>query len=113
MKKLQFKVLLLILILAGTTLDLAAQTRINFRRGSTSATVKGTLASQGKRSYVLSARSGQTISANVSSPSSGCVGFTGSGESSYSDSTTSGNNYISLSNFCRGSVKFTLTVSIQ
>ena len=46
-----------------------SQTRIRFARGRTSATVSGTVAGYGSRSYVLGASRGQTMTVRVSSGS--------------------------------------------
>ena len=92
--------------------DATAQTwtRIRFARGRTSTTVTGTIGGSGHRKYVLGARAGQTLSANISS-SSGCV-VLGSGQTSTSYSTDQGDNVIDVFNNCRGGARFTLTVSI-
>lgn len=110
MKKLSAHLLILVMVLMGAVMDTPAQTRIRFGRGSTSASVSGTLQSHGTRTYVLGARAGQRLTANVSSRG-GCVIFAGS--SSISMITEDGNNYLDISNECRGAVRYTLTVSIR
>jgi hypothetical protein len=115
MKKLNTKAFILILILIVSSSDIFAQTRIRFVRGSTSATVSGTIGGAGgdwERGYVLRARYGQYLSANVSSRG-GCVQFTENGTTSLGLTTRSGDNYIYLNNGCRNSTRFTLTVSIS
>ena len=109
MKKLNVKTLFLLVILLISSSDLLAQTRIRFARGRTSATVSGKMV-YGERSFVLGARYGQYLSANVSSRN-GCVKFSNGGTST-SYITRSGNNYLYLINACRQTT-FTLTVSIQ
>jgi hypothetical protein len=111
MKKLNVKAFILILILGLSTTDVLAQSRIRFARGSTSATVSGNLIGNGSRSYVLGARYGQYLSANVSSRN-GCVTFS-NGATSTSYITKSGNNYLYLNNGCGRQTGFTLTVSIN
>ena len=90
--------------------EASAQTRIRFARGRTSSSVAGQIASGGVRTFVLGARDGQTLSANVSSKS-GCVKFT-EGSTSTSFATTSGDNFMSITNYCGRATSFLLTVSI-
>ena len=65
---------LLLLFITTLSTGLVAQTRVRFARGQTSTSISGTLGSIGERDFVLSARSGQYLSANVSS-GGGCVKF--------------------------------------
>ena len=88
----------------------AAQTRIRFARGRTSATVSSTIGARGQRKYVLGAMAGQTLSANVSSRN-GCV-VLGNQLTSESYTTDRGDNWIDIFNNCRSTTTFTLTVSI-
>lgn len=111
MKKIIVKVVVLFLIIISSSSDLLAQTRIRFARGRTSASVSGVIGGSGGRSYVLGARYGQYLSANISSRN-GCVTFS-NGATSTSYITRAGNNYLYLSNGCRGQTGFTLTVSIN
>lgn len=83
--------------------------RISFSRGSSQSTVSGTVASQ--RSYVLAARSGQYLSASVSS-GGGCVTFT-NGSTGMSYTTGGGDNRVTLVNKCGSQSSFSLTVSIR
>ena len=98
-----------ILLLGGY--DLFAQTRLRFRRGSTSTSVSGKLAPGGSRSFVLAASSGQTLTANISS-GNGRVLFEDGGTSTEFQ-TDRGDNYISISNNGGRTTNFTLTVSIR
>jgi hypothetical protein len=109
MKKIILKSLALTLILSSTGFDILAQTRIRFARGRTSATVSGRIF-YGERSFVLGARYGQYLSANVSSRN-GCVKFS-NGATSTNYITRSGNNYLYLVNGC-GTTVYSLTVSIN
>ena len=88
----------------------SAQTRIRFARGRTSATVTSTIRGNGQRKYILSARAGQTLSANISSRN-GCV-VLGNQLTSESYTTDRGDNWIDIFNNCRSATTFTLTVSI-
>jgi len=62
------------------------------------------------RSLVLSCRSGQSLSANVSSRSN-CVTFRGGG-TSLATGTSGGDNYITVSNNCSSVAHFTVNISI-
>ncbi len=95
----------------GACVEAAAQTRIRFATGRTSATVAGSVVRYGARSYVLTARYGQFLSANISS-SSDCITFDNRATST-SYVTRAGNNYLRLRNGCGRTVNFTLTVSIN
>ena len=106
-------VLSLILILADS--DVLAQSRIQFRRGSSSATVSGTIPANGMRSYVLRAGRGQSLTATLSS-GNGKVDFT---QGNLHDTQFSrilernGDVYIDIDNHGNRATKFSLTVSIQ
>jgi hypothetical protein len=110
MKKLVLK-LVFLSIMAASGMVVSAQSRISFARGRTSATVSGKINGQMDRSYVLTARYGQVLSANISS-SNGCVQFT-NGATSITYITESGNNFLYIINRCRNTTSFTITVSIN
>ena len=119
MKKTISTVLVLLLSIMLAASDLSAQTRINFKRGSSSATVKGTIgvnrgvAGANYRAYVLRARAGQTISATVSSRN-GKVAFADNDETSYTIVTDSSGDYtIRIYNGGANSTTYTITVSIR
>jgi hypothetical protein len=95
----------------GAYADLSAQTRIRFARGRTSTTVSGSVGAGGVRRYVLGARYGQALSGNVSSRGD-CVKFT-EGATSVGFTTDAGDNWLSVTNYCRRPVSFTMTVSIN
>ncbi len=111
MKRSNSTAFVLVLILVISSFSAFAQTRIRFARGRTSTSVSGTVGGYGERSFVLDARYGQYLSANVSSRN-GCVKFS-NGATSTSYTTDSGSNYLYLSNGCRRQTSFTLTVSIS
>jgi hypothetical protein len=100
-------VLVAVTILGSASL---AQTRIRFARGRTSASVSSSIGGKSQRKYMLAAREGQTLSANVSSRN-GCV-VLGNQETSTSYETDAGDNYIDLFNRCGTATSFTLTVSV-
>ncbi len=56
-----------LLIIGMSNSAVFSQTRIRFARGKSSATVSGNLAAQARRSYVVGASRGQTMTVSVSS----------------------------------------------
>ena len=83
--------------------------RINFHRGNDRETISGVVGSQ--RSYVLRARNGQSLSANIEAKNS-CVVFR-NGSTSASFTTVNGDNLLTLMNNCGGQSSFSLTVYIR
>ncbi len=67
LKKLGLKIAILTMIFLMAASDSMAQTRINFKRGSSSATIKGTLAAGATKGYRLRAAQGQKLSGTLSS----------------------------------------------
>ena len=111
MKKLLSVVAVSVVLTAIFVSDASSQTRIRFARGRTSASVAGYLAGNEIRAFVLAARNGQQLTANVSS-GNGCVKFVGEGTSQ--DFTTSGgDNGLRIINDCGRRTNFTLTVSVH
>src|SRR5260370_42349771 len=110
LKKAMTRILMLTMVLLLTNSYLFAQTRIRFRRGSTSATVSGRIAAGARRSFVLRASAGQSLSATTSSRN-GCAVFENGG-TSMNYTTRWGDNYIYITNTCGDSTRFSLTVSI-
>ena len=98
-------------ILLASVAEVSAQTRIRFARGRTSASVSGVVRPGSTRWYVLGASRGQQLSGNVSSRN-GCVKFT-EGSTSMGFTTDSGDNRISVTNYCRSTTSYTMTVSIN
>ncbi len=82
-----------------------ATTRLNFGRGAVSTSFSGDLNPSGSRSLVLACRSGQSLTANVSS-GGGCV------KASYRSITNSGDNYVTLTNSCSTVTHFSVSVTV-
>lgn len=115
MKKFGVKLLILSMAMLITCADLFAQTRVRFKRGSSSATVSGTLGAGVTRGYVLGARRGQILTATLSS-GNGQVDFTQGNlhDTQYSATVErNGDVYISIDNHGRRATNYTLTISIQ
>lgn len=83
--------------------------RINFRRGTVGETVEGVV--DRDKSYVLRAKKGQSLSANVSS-SNNCVIFD-SGSTTVNFITAAGDNSLVVVNNCGGKSDFRLVVDIR
>ncbi len=106
----RFLLLTLVVLLASS--EIFAQKRIRFARGRTSATVSGSIKSGGKRTFVIRARQGQTLTAVVSS-SNGEVTFD-TDEVNLSITTVAGDNVITIMNpTVVGATRYSLEVSIR
>ena len=110
-KKLGIQFLALALVMLFTNSNLLAQkaTRIKFKRGTSSASVSGTLAPGKSRTYVMRAGEDQELQAVVS----GKNVLLDNGMLTMSYNTPNGDNFIEVKNHGKTSTKFTLTVSIQ
>jgi len=88
----------------------ASTTRLKFARGAYSTSYGGDVNPGDARSLVLACRSGQSLSANVSS-SGGCVTFRGGG-TSFRTTTNGGDNYVTVTNSCSKVVRFSVSISV-
>ncbi len=84
-------------------------TRLKFGRGSYSTSFSGDVNPGDSRSLVLACKYGQTLSATVSG--GGCITFR-SGGTSMRSTTSSGDNYLYLTNNCQQVTRFTVSVSV-
>ncbi len=115
LKNFGLKITVLAMILLTAVSDSSAQTRIRFKRGSSSATISGTLAAGATRGFVLRATQGQVLSGTLSS-TNGKADFTQGSlhDTQYSQTVESnGDVYISVDNHGTRATKFTMTISIQ
>jgi hypothetical protein len=85
-------------------------TRLKFSRGSYSTSFGGDINPGDQRSLVLSCRSGQSLSANLTS-AGGCVTIRGGGNSMRT-TTSGGDNYVTVSNNCSSVARFTISISV-
>jgi len=115
LKKISAQFLMLTLALSLMISDSAAQTRIRFARGRTSATVSGGLAAGASRSYILGASAGQLMRVRVSSRTGGATVDIGGND--VGTGTTirlrSTDDYIITVHNNGRATSYTLTVSIQ
>jgi hypothetical protein len=113
-RKISLQVLALALILMCSGGDLSAQTRISFRRGSSSATVRGKIGPKGYSEYVVNGRAGQVLSIEITSGNGAVIvnAGTASGKS-FSLDMTGGDHLLSIVNTGRSPTSYSLTVSIR
>jgi hypothetical protein len=110
---LQFIAVALVLIVSSAQLA-AQQTRINFRRGSSSATVRGRIGPKGYLEYVVNGRAGQLMSIEITSGNGAVIVNAGSASGkSFSLDMSGGDHVLSIVNTGRGSTSYTLTVAIR
>lgn len=114
-KKFAVKLTMLSLVLTFCVSELTAQTRINFKRGRSSATVSGNIGASGERRYVLRGKAGQNITVNLNSS----TGLVTAATRAASPNTSfdyqlerDGDIYIDVFNEGRAT-KFTMTVAIR
>lgn len=115
LKKFGMQFLALAMVLSLACVDLTAQTRVRFRRGSNSSTLSGRLMPGGARSYVLRASRGQVLTATLSS-GNGKVDFMQGNvhDTQYSQTVNeNGDVEISIDNHGNRATRYTLTISIQ
>lgn len=113
-RRTSLQVVALCLVLILSTADLIAQRRISFRRGSSSATVRGKIGANGYGEYVINGRAGQVISIEITSVNGKVIvnAGTASGKS-FSLDMTGGDHLLSIVNTGRSPTSYTLTVSIK
>lgn len=103
-----------LLIIVASSSDLLAQKRISFRRGSSSATVKGRIAAKGYTEYVINGRAGQLMTIKISSGNGAVTVNAGSASGKdFSLEMSGGDHLLSIVNTAAGATTYTLTVSIQ
>lgn len=114
LRKVCLKTVALTLILIFSGAHLLAQKRISFRRGSSSATVRGKIAGRGYEEYLVNGQAGQLMSIEITSGNGAVVvnAGTASGKS-FSVDMSGGDHMLSIVNQGRGATNYTLTVSIK
>lgn len=101
-------------VLFLTSPDLIAQTRIKFRRGTSSATRRGGIAPNGYKEYVIDGRAGQVMSINIKSGNGKVIVNAGSASGkNFSLDMSGGDHLLSIVNTGNTGTTYTLTVSIR
>ena len=108
----QIIALALILILSNS--DSLAQKRISFRKGTSSATVRGKIGAKGYLEYLVNGQAGQVMSIEITSGNGAVVinAGTASGKS-FSLDMSGGDHMLSVVNTGKSATNYTLTVSIK
>ncbi|MDQ2746527.1 MAG: hypothetical protein M3T96_04620 [Acidobacteriota bacterium] len=111
LRKITIQLLAVSMMLVMLNGDIFAQkgTRINFKRGASSASVSGALPPGGKRTYVMRVREDQEINAVVS----GAGVSLDNGMLTMKYNAPNGDNFIEVINRTKKATKYTLTVAIQ
>ena len=104
----------LAVMLALLGVDLKAQKRISFRRGSSSATVRGKIGAKGYLEYLINGQAGQVMSIEITSGNNSVIVIAGTASGkSFSLDMTGGDHLLSVVNTGRSPTNYTLTVSIR
>lgn len=117
LKKFTTQILMAAMILLLSCSDLVAQTRIRFRKGTTSATFSDKLTEGGQKYFVLNAKAGQKVTIRVTSGNNKVIvvglGIGDAGGAVLSEKIqNSGDNSIALKNTGKAT-NFRMTVSIR
>lgn len=113
-KKTSLKVVALALVLVFSGIDLMAQKRISFRRGTSSATVRGRIGANGYLEYMVNGRAGQVMSIQITSGNGNVVVNAGTATGkNFSLDMTGGDHMLSIVNPGHGATTYVLTVSIK
>ena len=112
--KTRMQVLVLVLMMILSTTDVLAQKRISFRRGTSSATVRGRIGSNGYIEYLINGRAGQVMSIEITSGNGAVIvnAGTASGKN-FSLEMSGGDHLLSIVNTARSGTNYTLRVSIR
>ena len=104
--------LLLMTVLCNT--DLLAQKRISFKRGTSSATVRGRIAANGYTEYLINGREGQVMTIAIASGNGAVVVNAGTATGKdFSLDMSGGDHLLSIMNTAKTGTNYTLTVSIR
>ena len=109
----QIIALALILILSSSQ-SLAQNKRISFRKGASSATVRGKIGANGYLEYMVNGKAGQVMSIEITSGNGAVVvnAGTASGKN-FSLDMSGGDHMLSVVNTGKSATNYTLTVSIK
>ena len=116
LRKVSVQVVALLMITVMSSADTLAQKRISFRRGASSATVRGKISASpnGYTEYVINGRAGQLMSIDIKSGNGAVVVNAGSASGkNFSLEMSGGDHLLSIVNTGRGATNFTLTVTIE
>lgn len=113
-KRTTLQIVALILVMVFSGADLFAQKRISFRRGASSATLRGKIGPNGYTEYLINGRAGQVMSIEITSGNGAVVVNAGSASGkSFSIDMSGGDHLLSIVNTAKTATNYTLTVSIR
>ncbi len=113
-RKSGLRIVALALLLSLSGADVLAQKRISFRRGASSATVRGNIGGNGYLEYVVNGRAGQLLSIEITSGNGAVIINAGSASGkNFSLDMTGGDHTLSVVNTGRGATNYTLKVTIK
>ena len=114
MRRKSSQVVAVILIIALSSVSLLAQKRIQFRRGASSATVRGPIGGGGYLEYTVNGRAGQVMSIEITSGNGAVVVNAGTATGkSFTIDMSGGDHLLSVVNTGKRATNYTLTVSIR
>jgi hypothetical protein len=113
-RKTIIQVVAVMLVLAMSSSNALPQKRISFRRGASSATVRGNIEPKGYLEYVINGRAGQVMTIEITSGNRAVVvnAGTASGKS-FSISMTGGDHLLSVVNTGLSATNYTMNVTIR
>ena len=114
LRKTGVQVVAFVLIAILSSSDALAQKRISFRRGTSSATVRGRIGANGYLEYLINGRAGQVMSIDITSGNGAVIVNAGSASGkNFSLEMSGGDHLLSIVNTARSATTYTLTVSIR
>lgn len=112
--KTSLRLVTLLLLVIVSSSDALAQKRISFRKGASSATVRGRIAANGYTEYVINGRAGQVMSIGITSGNGAVTVNAGSASGKdFSLEMSGGDHLLSIVNTAGTATNYTLTVSIR
>ncbi|HET8781765.1 MAG TPA: hypothetical protein VFM63_05085 [Pyrinomonadaceae bacterium] len=113
-KRAGFQVVAVVLMLIVVSSESLAQKRISFRKGTSSATVRGRIGSKGYLEYLINGRAGQVMSIKITSGNGAVTVNAGSASGKdFSLDMTGGDHLLSIVNTAATATNYTLIVSIR
>ena len=114
LRKTGVQVFAFVLVIVLSSSDVLAQRRISFRRGTSSATVRGRIGANGYTEYLINGRAGQVMSIEITSRNGAVIVNAGSASGkNFSLEMSGGDHLLSIVNTAPSATNYTLTVSIR
>ena len=114
LSKTSLRLVAMLLLIVVSSSNLLAQKRISFRKGASSATVRGRIAGKGYTEYLINGRAGQVMTIKISSGNGAVTVNAGSASGKdFSLEMTGGDHLLSIVNTAGTGTTYTLTVAIQ